>query len=48
MENRERFWQHIEQLVAEAEVVIDRPAIAYSRVAKDFEAVAGFVREVLA
>jgi len=29
-------------------VVIDRPAIAYSRVAKDFEAVAGFVREVLA
>lgn len=26
MENRERFWQHIEQLAAEAEVVIDRPA----------------------
>ncbi len=26
MENRERFWQHIDQLVAKAEVVIDRPA----------------------
>lgn len=26
MENRELFWQHIDRLVAEAEVVIDRPA----------------------
>ena len=26
MENRERFWQHIDRLVAGAEVVIDRPA----------------------